>query len=154
MDAFKKILIVPVFFLIIFTSLISLMSGCNDNNITDNSSMTDDEYISTIAINTAFSGNSDDDDNLFSSEVFDFDSDGPVSDDPGSDTPIDSVLKWGRRILDVNVNTEITNVGDSIKNVLVTRTVTGNFIIIGYINGYFRFHHKTIYTAAKENNQF
>lgn len=135
MDAFKKILIVPVFFLIIFTSLISLMSGCNDNNITDNSSMTDDEYISTIAINTAFSGNSDDDDNLFSSEVFDFDSDGPVSDDPGSDTPIDSLLKWGRRILDVNVNTEITNVGDSIKNVLVTRTVTGNFIIIGYING-------------------
>ncbi|HMQ69039.1 MAG TPA: hypothetical protein PKC58_08615 [Ignavibacteria bacterium] len=125
-----------IFTAISFIFMVSVyLSGCNDNNITDNSSMTDDEYIRSLAINTAFSTDADDDENLFASEVFDFDSEGPVSDDPGFDIPMDSVLKWGRRILDVNVNAEITNIGDTIKNVMVTRTVSGNFIVIGYING-------------------
>lgn len=133
MNGLKISSIITVLSFIIITSL--YLGGCNDNNITDNSSMTDDEYISSLAINSAFSSDADDDDNLFANEVSDFDSEGPVSDDPGSDVPLDSILKWGRRITDVNVNAEITNSGDSIKNVLVTRTVSGNFIVLGYING-------------------
>lgn len=133
MNGLKRVSALTILSFIIVLSI--YLNGCNDNNITDNSSMSDDEYIRTLAINSAFSSNADDDENLFATEVSDFDSGGPVSDDPGSDVPLDSVLKWGRRISDVNVNAEITNIGDTIKNVLVTRTITGNFIVVGYING-------------------
>ena len=115
-----------------FLTISIYLSGCNNDNVTENSSMTDDEYLSSIAVNTSFSSNSDDDDNLFSNETGDFDSQGAVS---GTETPIDSILRWGRRITGTNVSTNITNFGDSIKNVEVTRNISGNFIIVGYING-------------------
>ena len=63
---------------------------------------------------------------MIANDVFDFDSDGPVSDGPtGFDTPIDSILKWGRRVTNVNVNTNIASSGDTLKNVEVTKTSRG-----------------------------
>ncbi|MDQ3194440.1 MAG: hypothetical protein M3P82_05510, partial [Bacteroidota bacterium] len=114
-----------------FMAISIFLSSCNDNNILDPSAQTDDEYLKSTALNTAFSSNSDDDDNLFASEIDDFDSQGPVS--PNS--PIDSLVRWGRRITNVNTNSIITTIGDTIKNVEVTRTISGNFIIVGYVNG-------------------
>lgn len=111
------------------------LTGCNENS-TDTSYLSDDEYLKNTAINTAFSNDSEDDDNLFSNEVFDFDSEGPVSNNSGGfDTPIDSLLKWGRRVTGTNLNVNITSYGDTLKIADVTRTISGNFIVIGYING-------------------
>ena len=111
-------------------------AGCNKDNPSGPTVQTDDEYLTSTAINTAFSSNADDDDNLFANEVFDFDSEGAVSDlSSGFDTPIDSLYKWGRRITGVNINTNINSSGDTLKNVEVTRTISGNFIVLGYING-------------------
>ncbi len=107
------------------------ISGCNKDDVTAPTAQTDDEYLNTTAINTAFSTNADDDDNLFADEINDFDSEGPI----GIDSPIDSLVKWGRRVTNVNINTNITTVGDSLKNVEVIRTISGNFIVIGYVNG-------------------
>lgn len=126
------------FFIIIFIcfAIISLyISGCNDNS-TEPVMQSEDEYLMTTAINSAFSSDADDDDNLFANEVMDFDSEGPVADNgSGFDTPIDSLVKWGRRVTSANVNANITNIGDSLKRVDVTRSITGNFIVVGYING-------------------
>ncbi len=122
--------------LLFVTAFIVNLSGCSNENVSDPGALSEDEYLTTVALNTAFSQNSDDDDNLFANEIYDFDSEGAVTDAEGSsDTPLDSLLKWGRRIVSTNVNTNITNEGDSLKKVEVTRTVNGNFIIIGYVNG-------------------
>ncbi|HMS64585.1 MAG TPA: hypothetical protein PKD83_04950 [Ignavibacteria bacterium] len=126
-----------IFTIFSFLSVTLYLSGCNNDKITEpESSMTDDEYLSSTAINIAFSSDADDDDNLFSNETGDFDSRGAVSNnDADPDIPIDSLIRWGRRITNVNVNTNIITTGDSLKNVIVTRTITGNFLITGYING-------------------
>ncbi len=123
--------------LLCFTIISFYISGCNDNDsITEPAAQSDDEYLTTTAINSAFSNNADDDDNLFADEVMDFDSEGATMDDEsGLDIPIDSLVRWGRRVTGVNVNANITSSGDTLKTVEVTRNVTGNFIIIGYING-------------------
>lgn len=126
-----------IFGLTIFLSIFILavyISGCSDNTI-EPAAQSEDEYLTSTAINTAFSTNSDDDDNLFSNEITDFDSEGPVPDNGGNDTPIDSILKWGRRVTGSNVQTNIITFGDTIKSVEVVRVISGNFIIIGYING-------------------
>lgn len=124
---FKKSFFVLPFLALIFTFY---LSGCQNDNTTEPAAQSDDEYLQTTALNTSFSSNADDDDNLFASEVSDFDSNGPVF-----NTPLDSLLRWGRRITGVNVNTSITSIGDTLKTVTVTRTITGNFIIIGYTSG-------------------
>lgn len=128
MDLLKKNLYLLILLFAITVSV--TISACNDNNITEPAAQTDDEYLQTTAINTAFSSDADDDDNLMASEVMDFDASGPVS-----NSPYDSLFRWGRRVSNVNVNANITNHGDTIKNVLVTRTITGNFVVIGYMNG-------------------
>jgi len=111
--------------------LISIyISGCKTDNITDPSAQSDDEYLQSTALNSAFSTDPDDDDNLFATEISDFDANGAVF-----NSPIDSLLRWGRRVTNVNINTSISNSGDTMKNVIVTRTITGNFIIIGYVGG-------------------
>jgi len=103
-------------------------SSCNDNPI-DTEAQTDDEYLQNAAINSSFSTDSDDEDNLFANEVSDY-NEGPVY-----NSPYDSLLKWGRRVTNVTVNASITSIGDTIKNVAVTRTITGNFVIIGFSGG-------------------
>jgi len=134
MKPLKRIFSLTIFLSILIISV--YLTGCSDNNVTEPAVQSEDEYLTSTAINSAFSTNSDDDDNLFSNEITDFDSQGPVADnDGGFDIPIDSLLKWGRRVTGTNINTNITTTGDSIKSVDVTRTITGNFVIIGYING-------------------
>lgn len=111
------------------------MSGCQENNITEPAAQSDDEYLQTTAINTAFSTNYDDDDNLLANEINDFDSEGATFDDESNNFPIDSLLKWGRRVTNVNISTTITSQGDTMKHVTVVRTISGNFFIIGYVGG-------------------
>jgi len=130
----KKLAASTILFCIIAS--LALFHGCSDDNTTEPGAMTDDEYIANTAINSAFSSDPDDDDNLFANEISDFDAVGPVQDfEGGFDTPIDSLLKWGRRVTNVNVNTSINTIGDTLKEVRVTRTISGNFIIVGYIGG-------------------
>jgi hypothetical protein len=49
--------------------------------------------------------------------------------------PYDSLYKWGRRITGVNRNYNITDEGDSLKDVVITTTYSGNYIIVGYQGG-------------------
>lgn len=123
----SRLVAIAVFLTFVLISI--YISGCNNNEITEPSAQTDDEYLQSTALNTAFSSDADDDDNLFSTEVNDFDSEGALN------TPIDSLIRWGRRITNVNVSTNITGSGDTMKTVAVTRTISGNFIIIGIVSG-------------------
>ena len=109
------------------------MSACNDNSVVDNE--TDDQFITDVITN-GYSGtpNAEDDD-LFKALTTDLDDGGPVADHDGGDTPIDSLMKWGRIITGTSVNVNITTEGDSLKNANITRTITGNFVIIGLVNG-------------------
>jgi hypothetical protein len=109
------------------------LSGCQDSSVST-SEQTDDEYLQTTAIQSAFSNDEDDEDNLMASEITDYESEGPVEDYTGA-TPIDSLLMWGQVISNVNINTNISNIGDSLKQVEVTRTVTGELIILYSTNG-------------------
>jgi hypothetical protein len=115
-----------------FTLSFSLNS-CNNNNVTG-PSQTEDEYLRNEAVNNAFSTNQDDEDNLFATEATDFDNEGAVSDNIG-DLPLDSLKRYGRRVSNVNFNSDITITNDTLKTVLITRTITGYFILIGYRNG-------------------
>ncbi|KXK45659.1 MAG: hypothetical protein UZ05_CHB002002447 [Chlorobi bacterium OLB5] len=109
------------------------LTACNENSVEEN--QTDDQYISEIITNGYSNPNAEDDD-LLKAEVTDFDDGGAVPDfDNGGDTPIDSLMRWGRIVTGNSVNVNITNEGDSIKNVNITRTITGNYVIVGVVNG-------------------
>ncbi|MFZ1323248.1 MAG: hypothetical protein WAT71_16955 [Ignavibacteria bacterium] len=122
----------PILIALLLTVIIS---SCSDNTIETGENQTDDEYIRSIAMNSSFSSNEDDDDNLFYSDEMDFESEGATYSNANINTPLDSILKWGRRITGKNVNVNITSHGDTLKEVVVTKAITGNFIIIGYIGG-------------------
>jgi len=108
------------------------IAGCNETPIDDNQS--DDEFIKEVLTQGTGSNNQEEDD-LMSGESGDLDNGGAVyNGGGGGDTPIDSLIKWGRRILSVNISVTITSEGDSIKNASVTRTINGNYIIIGTVN--------------------
>lgn len=113
---------------------IFLLNGCNKNSVESND-ITDDEFLKNVVLN-GYSQSSNDEDNLTSQEYNDLNDGGPVSDNEGGMyNPVDSLKKWGRIISDVNVNINIDNEGDSLKNVLITRTISGNYVILGYQNG-------------------
>jgi hypothetical protein len=117
-------------FLILVIPLFSLyLSACNDNSVSDN--QTDDEFIKQV-ITSGYSSQNGADDDLMASEKDDLDDGGAVGND--GDTPIDSLMKWGRKITGVSRTVTITNEGDSIKNVTITTNITGNFMIIGTVN--------------------
>ncbi|MCC6865650.1 MAG: hypothetical protein IT280_05760 [Ignavibacteria bacterium] len=107
------------------------LSACNENSVEDNE--TDDQFITNV-INGGYSGLNGEDDDLMYSMVSDFQDDGPVGDFDG-DTPVDSLLKWGRLVTGSSVTVTITNEGDSIKNADITRTITGNYVIVGVVSG-------------------
>lgn len=133
MSCLKKIQIVLLIPLIFGITLI--FSSCSENSV-ENGSLTDDDYIRYIALQGSYSGDPEDDDNLFYSDVMDFETGGAVYNNENNiNTPIDSVIKWGRRITDKNANINITNYGDTLKDVAVEVNISGNFIIVGYING-------------------
>ena len=119
-------------FLLFFAVFTIYMAGCSDN-VTTPDNQTDDQYIQEVVLQGVGSGQQDDED-LMSSTVNDFDDGGPV-DNGGGNAPVDSLLKWGRRVTGVNVNVNITTEGDSLKIAEVTRTINGNFIIIGFVSG-------------------
>lgn len=121
-----------VFMLAIAAVFTLYLSACGDNSVSDN--QTDDEYISEV-ITRGYSTNSDDDDNLMNSEVTDFQDEGAVGDIDGLDTPIDSLMRWGRIVTGSTVNVTITTEGDSLKTANITRTITGNYIIVGVVGG-------------------
>jgi hypothetical protein len=104
--------------------------GCSDSVAPDN--QTDDQYIQEVVM-TGVGSSQQDDEDLMSNEAYDLDDGGAVG--GGGDTPIDSLLRWGRRVTGVNVNVNITSEGDSLKIAHVTRTITGNFVIIGMVSG-------------------
>lgn len=108
------------------------ISACSDNSVTDN--QTDDEYIKEVVTNGYSNPNAEDDD-LFKAETSDFEDGGAVGDIDGLDTPIDSLMKWGRIVTGSSATVTITSEGDSLKNADITRTITGNYVIVGVVGG-------------------
>lgn len=107
-------------------------AACNDNSITS-ASQTDEGYIKEV-INSGYGAGQQEEDDVMSGEVGDLDDGGPVADGSG-DTPIDSLYRWGRKVTNVNVDVNIQNSGDTMKTAVITRTISGNFIIVGTVNG-------------------
>jgi len=108
------------------------MSGCNKENTVEPTELTDEQFIQLV-INSGYSETSTDEDNLMSQEISDLDT-GAVADDGSSLSPIDTLKRWGRKITGVNINYQITG-NDTLKTVTVTRTISGNYIIVGYVGG-------------------
>ncbi|HEY5124067.1 MAG TPA: hypothetical protein VIK14_10055 [Ignavibacteria bacterium] len=120
--------------LLLFAIAIIFINGCNKDNITE-SVPTDDQYLQSI-VSGGYSSNQNDEDNLMSYETNDLDNGGAIGDnDNGPMTPIDSLHKWGRKVINVNLNYNITNEGDTLKVIHITRTISGNYVIQGYISG-------------------
>jgi hypothetical protein len=114
-----------------------IYSGCNQNQSTAPSAqMTDDAFLTSVVQN-GYSSNAFDEDNLMSQVSADLNDGSAVWDNdnnpPGS--PIDSLKKWGRIVRNVNIDYNITNSGDTLKTVHITRTITGDYVILGYQNG-------------------
>lgn len=123
---------ISTFTLIIIVSL--LFSSCKKENATEPSELTDEQFMQQV-IEGGYSSSGNDEDNLMSQERQDLDDGGAVKDDDNSPmSPIDSLKRWGRKISNVNVNVQISG-NDTMRNVAVTRTITGNYIIIGWQNG-------------------
>lgn len=110
------------------------VAGCNENSMSPSGDQTDDQYLQSV-IQSGYSGNDRGvEDNLASNTIGDMDT-SVVGDDQGYDDPITHLIRWGRHITGVNINLNITNLGDTMKNVAVTRTITGYYRIIG-IDGF------------------
>jgi len=107
------------------------IAGCGESVSTGE--QTDDEYLMEVVKKGV---NAQDEDDLLAADTSALNDGGAIDNGPGGgDTPIDSLLKWGRKILNVNVNLNITTEGDTTKTVIVTKTITGNFIILGIVGG-------------------
>jgi hypothetical protein len=119
-----------ILILLFFTVFALYLAGCSESAV-DPENQTDDQYIQEVVTKGIGSNNQEDDD-LMSSEAYDLDDGGAVG---GGDTPIDSLLRWGRKVLSVNVNVNITGEGDSLKIASITRTISGEFIIVGIVAG-------------------
>jgi hypothetical protein len=133
MEFTRKLVI--AFSFAVFVIVTIFISGCNKDNVTD-SVLTDEQYLQYI-VASGYSTNQNDEDNLMSYEISDLDNGGAIKDDDNGPmgSPIDSLIRWGRRISNANVNFNLTSQGDSVKTVRVTRTITGHYIIIGWKNG-------------------
>lgn len=107
--------------------------GCGNDVV--ESEMTDDEFIRYV-VSSGYDNDYNNDDNLVSQDIEDLNDEGALFNDnePPTTSSYDSLYKWGRIITGVNRNTEITNEGDSLKNVVVNTTLNGNIIIIGYLS--------------------
>lgn len=119
---------IGILFIVVFSFY---LAGCNQNTSSVNE--TDDQFLESVVKNGTNS-NWQEDEDIMANESYDLDNGGAVSNGGGFDTPIDSLLKWGRKINSVNVQFTMTSEGDTVKNVVITRTISGNFIIIGIVN--------------------
>jgi hypothetical protein len=129
MKSVKNLKISALFSLLFAAILTAYLSGCSEN--TTSPEETDDQFIESVVKNGYSTSREDDD--LMSNEINDME-DGPVP-DFGNDTPIDSLMRWGRKITSVNISVTISNQGDTVKNVTINRTINGNYIIIGMVSG-------------------
>lgn len=121
----------PLFIVFIFSLF---LASCNKENATEPKELTDEEFIQQV-VTGGYSNNSYDEDNLLSQELTDLDNGGAIKDDDNNpSSPFDSLMRWGRKI--ISRDRAIENTGnDTIRNVSVTSTISGNYIIIGYRNG-------------------
>ena len=129
----NKVAILIPLFLLLLNSL--FISGCQKSAVEPNN-MTDDEYVQSV-VSGGYDNDYTNEDNIMIQEYVDLNEGGAVFDNellPPAN-PYDSLYKWGRRITGVNRNFNITNEGDTLKNVLITTTFAGNFNIIGYQGG-------------------
>lgn len=109
-----------------------ILIGCANDVVEPD--MTDDEFIRYV-VSSGYDNDYNNEDNLVSQDIEDLNDEGALFNEnimPASS--YDSLYKWGRIITSVNRNTEITNEGDSLKNVLVTTTCSGNIVIVGYVS--------------------
>ncbi|RPI18263.1 MAG: hypothetical protein EHM58_05950 [Ignavibacteriae bacterium] len=119
--------------LLLFAGLFTLaISGCGENPTTEGN-QSDNEYLLEL-ISQGLHSSYQNDEDLMTHESNDLDDSGAVGND-NYDNTIDSLYKWGRKVIDVNVNLNIADDGDSLKKVNITRTINGNFIIIANVNG-------------------
>ena len=116
----------------IIVSSVIFLSSCNKDNSTS-SELTDQQFIQSVILN-GYSSTSFDEDNVMSRDTTDLNDGSAVSDDGTMMSPIDSLKRWGRIITGVNVNYNINPSGDTMFTVNLTRTITGNYRIIGYYN--------------------
>jgi hypothetical protein len=119
-------------FFLLFSAFFTLyLAGCSDSAV-DPDNQTDDQYIQEVVTKGIGSDYQENEDLMFN-EAYDLDDGGAIG--GSSDTPIDSLLRWGRRVTGVNVNVNIISEGDSLKIAAITRTINGEFIIVGLIAG-------------------
>src|SRR5437762_2210374 len=78
---------------------------------------TDNDYLRQV-VTSGLDTNHTEEGNLMSSESTDLDDGGAIGDI--GDSPITNLQRWGRKVLTVNVNLNITDQVDTIKNVFVT----------------------------------
>ena len=125
----KRLLVLSFLLLFVFA-----INSCKDN-ATETQELTVEEYLQQVINNGYSSGN--DEDNVMAREITDMDDGGAVSPTGGGNfmPPIDSLSRWGRKIINVTTNISIDAPNDTIRNVAVTRNITGVYIIIGYVNG-------------------
>lgn len=121
-----------LFLTLAIAALALYMPACSDNSVDEN--QTDDEFIKEV-VTSGFSGQNNDDDDLMISEKDDLDDGGAVSNTGGGDTPIDSLMRWGRKIESVSRTVTITSEGDTVKNATITTNITGTYVIVGTVNG-------------------
>ena len=117
--------------LLIIGGIAFYFTACSQDNITSSDNLTDDQYLQQVVQSGTGSNNQAEED-LMANESGDMDNSGAV---PNNDNQIDTLIKWGRKITGVNVNYSITSLGDTEKTVNITRTISGNYIIIGNVNG-------------------
>ncbi len=124
----------PIKFLSVFISILSIsliLSSCNKENAIEPKELTDEEYILQV-LNSGY-GTNNEEDNLMSGEINDMDT-SIVNDEGQPLSPIDSLIKWGRKI--TNASISIQNTGnDTMRYINVTREITGNYIIVGKVGG-------------------
>ncbi len=117
---------------LLFSAVFTLyLAGCSESGV-DPDNQTDDQFIQEVVTKGVGSSQQEDDDLMFN-EAYDLDNGGAVG--GGGDTPIDSLIRWGRRITGVNVSVTITSEGDSLKIASITRTINGEYIIVGMVLG-------------------
>lgn len=126
----KRLLVLSL--LLIFALAVN---SCKENT-TETQEPTIEEYLQQVINNGYSSGN--DEDNVMMREITDMDDGGAVPPNGGGNDlipPVDSLVRWGRKITNVITNISITAPNDTIRNVVVTRNITGVYIIIGYVGG-------------------
>lgn len=123
------LLILPAFLIILLN-----ITGCNKNEVTSANSGTEEEYLKNEAIQST-DGSNEDDNEILGNQILDYSDEGAVFNNSNLLTDYDSLRFYGRRVTSVTVATTFTVNTDTLKSLSVKRTITGNFIIKGYIGG-------------------